>query len=188
MQPAHTKRPMSLPLWIYIIGWVVFAYLFMQILSFGVNHQNNLILSGLYLIEFGVHEVSHIAVGFLPPIFVALAGSIGEIAFTVLVLVATIRGKAYFAVTFAGLWIMLAMSSVGQYMADARSQALPLAGPGETVQHDWNFIFGQLGWLNADTIIGGTVRGIGIAIGAAALGWGLYCIIRKATGMYADEK
>lgn len=172
---------MSLPLWAYIIGWAVFVYLFVQILSFRAEAASNILLSGLYFIEFGVHEASHLIVAFLPQIFVAAAGSIGEIGFTVLILYATIKGKAYFAAVFAGLWIMLAMSNVGRYMADARSQLLPLIGPGETVQHDWNYIFGQLGWLNADTAIGGTLRGLGIAVGVAALGWGLYLIIMKIT-------
>jgi len=172
---------MSLPLWVYIVGWACFLYLFIQILSFRAEDSSNILLSGLYFIEFGVHEASHIIVAFLPQILVAAAGSVGEIGFTVLILYATIKGKAYFAGVFAGLWIMLAMNNVGRYMADARSQLLPLIGPGETVQHDWHYVFGQLGWLNADTAIGGTVRGLGIMIGVVALGWGLYLIIMKMT-------
>ena len=184
MQTMDTqKMPMSLPLWIYIVGWVAFAYLFVQILSFQAEASQNVLLSGLYFIEFGVHEASHLIVAFMPQLFVAAAGSAGEIAFTLLILYATIKGEAYFAAVFAGLWIMLAMNNVGRYMADARSQVLPLVGPGETVQHDWHYVFGQLGWLNADTVIGGTVRGIGIAIGVAALGWGLYLIITKIIGV-----
>ena len=167
---------MSLPLWVYIVGWICFVYLFIQILSFRAEYSTNILLSGLYFIEFGVHEATHLIMAFLPAIWVAAAGSIGEIAFTVLILVAAIKGKAYFATVFAGLWIMLAMNNVGRYMADARSQLLPLIGPGETVQHDWHYVFGQLGWLSVDTAIGGTVRGIGIAIGAAALVWGIYLI------------
>ena len=170
----------SLPVWVYIGGWVFFVYLFIAILSFHAEDSHNLLLSGLYVIEFGVHEVSHLVTSFLPMIWVAAAGSIGEIAFTILVLIATIKGKAYFATVFAGLWVMLAMHNVGRYMADARSQLLPLIGPGDTVQHDWHFVFGQLGWLNADTTIGAIVGGIGIAVGLSALGWGLYLIIRKA--------
>lgn len=186
MQPTAPKSITPLPLWVYIVGWIGFAYLFTQIVSFHAEASHNILLSGLYLVEFGVHEVSHLVVAFLPQIWVAAAGSIGEISFTVLILYATIKGKAYFAAVFAGLWIMLAMNNAGRYMADARSQLLPLIGPGETVQHDWHYVFGQLGWLNADTAIGGTVRGLGIAIGAAALGWGLYLIIMKATGTHSD--
>jgi hypothetical protein len=64
-------------------------------------------------------------------------------------------------------------------MADARAQQLPLIGPGETVQHDWHFVFGQLGWLNADTAIGGTVHVLGVVIGVISLISGLYLIYLK---------
>jgi len=179
MKPADEKPLMPLPVWVYVGGWLFFAYLFVQILSFRAEDPNNILLSGLYFIEFGVHEVSHMIAAFLPPIFVAVAGSIGEIAFTVLLVFAALKGKAYFAAVFTGLWVMLAMNNVGRYMADARSQLLPLVGPGETVQHDWHFIFGQLGWLTADSTLGGIVRGFGIVIGVAALGWGIYLIVAK---------
>ncbi len=148
-------------------------------MAFQMEGSDNLILSGLYLVEFGVHEVSHLAVAFLPAIFVALAGSVGEIAFTLLILAATIKGKAYFAAVFASLWVMLALHNVGRYMADARSMALPLIGPGDNAKHDWNFIFGQWGWLNYDVAIGGTLILIGTVIGALGLGFGLYLIVRK---------
>jgi hypothetical protein len=170
---------MSLPLWVYIVGWLFFVYLFIQILGFRAEESDNVLLSGLYFIELGVHEASHMVVFFLPPVMVAAAGSIGEMGFTYLLLVATLRAKAYFASVFVGLWVMLAMNSAGRYMADARTQLLPLIGPGETVQHDWHYVFGQLGWLNADTLIGGTVRGIGDVVGAAALLFGLYLIVMK---------
>ena len=180
MQPARaTRPPMSLPLWVYVIGWSGLLYLFIQILSFIAEDSHNLLLSGLYFVEFGVHEASHLITSFLPPIMVAAAGSVGEISFTILLVIACFKGKAYFAAVFSGLWVMLAMHNVGRYMADARSQLLPLVGPGETVQHDWHFVFGQLGWLNADTVIGGITSGIGVAIGMVALGWGAYLIVRK---------
>ena len=170
------------PAWLYIIGWGVFLYLFINILHFSAENSNNLILSGMYFVEFGVHEASHLAVFFLPAILVAAAGSIGEMSFTLLLVYAALKGKSYFAAVFAGLWVMLSFMSAGRYMADARAQLLPLIGPSETVQHDWHYVFSQLGWLGADTAIGGTVQGIGIAIGVASLLFGLYLIAVKLFG------
>lgn len=160
---------LPLPTWLYIAGWVFFAYLFWQILWFDVAMNTNILVGGMYFVQFGVHEASHLAVMFLPSLLVALAGSVGEIAFTSLILFACIKYKSYFAAIFASLWLMLALRSVGRYMADARAQAMPLIGPGESVQHDWAYIFGQLGWLQADTIIGGVTQGLGVLIGIAAL-------------------
>jgi hypothetical protein len=170
---------MSLPIWLYVIGWLFFLYLFVSMLSFSAENSNNLILSGMYFIDFGVHEASHMIVFFLPTIFVAAAGSIGEMSFTLLMLFAALKGKSYFAAVFTGLWVMLGFMSAGRYMADARTQSLPLIGPGETVQHDWHYVFSQLNWLNADTFIGGTVQAIGIIIGAGSLVFGLYLIMLK---------
>jgi hypothetical protein len=177
----NTSQPkfMPLPTWLYIAGWLFFLYLFVSLLSFTSDNTHNILLAGMYFIDFGVHEASHLAVFFLPPILVAAAGSIGEVSFTLLLLIATIKAKSYFAAVFAGLWVMLGFMSAGRYMADARAQSLPLIGPGETVQHDWHFVFSQLGWLNADTMIGGGMRTLGIFIGAMSLLFGLYLIVLK---------
>lgn len=170
---------MPLPTWLYVVGWMFFLYLFVSILHFAAENSNNIILSGMYLIDFGVHEVSHILVSFLPMIFVAAAGSIGEMSFTLLLLYAALKAKSYFAAVFTSLWVMLGFMSAGRYMADARMQSLPLIGPGETVQHDWNYVFSQLGWLQVDGVIGGIVQAMGISIGVAGLACGVYLIVRK---------
>jgi len=170
---------MLLPLWLYIVGWIFFVYLFTQIIGFKAEDSNNLFINGLYFIGFGIHEASHIVFSFAPPILVAAAGSIGELIFSVLLLFVTLKSKSYFASVFAGLWLMLSMNNVGRYMADARSQLLPLIGPGNSVQHDWNYIFGQFGWLENDLMIGGVVRGIGDVIGLIGLIFGLWLIFMK---------
>ena len=172
---------LPLPTWLYVFGLIFFVYLFVGILRFNAGDQTNLLVAGLYFIEFGVHEVSHLAVMFLPAILVAAAGSVGEIGFVILMMVAAAKAKAYFALCFDGLWLMLALRSVGNYMADARAQQLPLMGPGEMVQHDWNFIFSQLGWLEADTAIGGTVQAIGVVAGVVSLLFAAYLIYFKLT-------
>lgn len=178
---VNNKNTKFMPhsLWLYILGWLFFLYLFTQILSFNLENSNNILLSGLYFIEFGVHEASHLIFFFLPAIFVAAAGSVGQLAFTLLILAATLKAKAYFASVFAGLWIMLALHNIGRYMADASAQLIPLIGPGETVQHDWNYIFGQLGWLQYDTAIGGATIFIGTVIGVQSLAFGLILITMK---------
>lgn len=170
---------MPLSMWFYILGWFAFLYLYIQLLSFTPAAPNNIVLTGMYFVDFGVHEASHLAVGFLPLIWVAIAGSAGELSFTILLLYATRKGRAYFASVFAGLWIMLALRSIGRYMADARSQILDLIGPGEVTVHDWNYVFGQLNWLDYDTIIGGTFSFIGNIVGFLALCYGAYLIYAK---------
>src|SRR5664279_3862602 len=103
MDNSKTKSS-SGNLLMYVALWIFFVYLFVQILQFRAEYANNIILSGLYLVEFGVHEMSHIVFGFLPPILVAAAGSIGEVSFTAVVAWVAFRTKAYFAGVFALLW------------------------------------------------------------------------------------
>jgi hypothetical protein len=176
---VKAKLRLPHPLWLYIVGFIFFVYLFTQILGFHADDAHNILLSGLYLVEFGVHEGSHIVTAWLPPIVTASAGSIGEVLFTVFVLIAAIKGRAYFAAVFAGLWVMFSMHNAGLYMADARAQLIPLIGPSENPIHDWHFVFGQLGWLGNDTLIGGTVVNVGVGIGVLSLVWGLFLIILK---------
>lgn len=178
---SDAKPVLTWPLWVYVVLWIFYVYLFVNLLSFKADEPNNLLLSGLYFIEFGVHEVSHILTMAFPPIITAAAGSVGEISFTILIAAVAFKSKAYFAAIFASIWVALAFSSVGRYIADARVQELPLVGPGETVKHDWNFILSELGMLQSDIILGTTVRWIGIVIGAGALAFGLWLIIRHVT-------
>lgn len=170
-------------LWLYIPLYVLFVYIFMSNLDFHVETNTNPIIGVMYFIEFGIHEISHIVTMFLPPVFVAAAGSGGEIAFTLLLVGAALKYKAYFTVIFGSLWFMLACKSVGTYMADARTQLLPLIGPaGEGAQHDWHFVFSQLGWLPYDTTIGGFVIFIGVIAGIIAMLGGLWLLFVMAFG------
>lgn len=177
----NTSDPkfMPLPTWLYVIGWGAFLYIFISICNFDSQNADNLLVIGLYSINFGVHEAAHIALMFLPRIFVSAAGSLAEIAFALLLLLAAFKGKSYFAAVFTGLWVMFSFISAGLYMSDARAQSLPLIGPGESLVHDWYYVFSQLGWLNADTFIGGSMRTVGITIGVASLAFGIYTIILK---------
>lgn len=175
------KKPyyQQLTLWIYVPLWLFFVYLYVHILSFYQGSITNVFLAGLYFIQFGIHEAAHIVLMFMPPVFTAAAGSLSEIAFTGLITYAAVRAKAYFAMVFCMVWMMLAMTSAGNYMADSRAQQMPLIGPGENPQHDWHFVFSQLGWLDYDTIIGTTVKIGGDVIGLIGLLIGLYFIVRS---------
>ncbi len=176
----HNQLPTRSSLWLYAPLWIFFVYLYIQILSFNQGAISNIFLGGMYFVQFGVHEAGHIVFGFLPAVIVAAAGSGSELAFTILLAIAAFRAKAYFAGIFGLLWVMLACASVGTYMADARAQLMPLIGPSGDPQHDWNFVFGQLGLLDADIAIGTTVKVIGGIVGAVALLLGLLLLIAMA--------
>lgn len=168
----------QISIWTHGPLWVFFVYLYIQILALSPNETGNPFLYVMYFIQFGIHEASHIVFGFLPPLFAAAAGSIGEIGFTILLAVVAFRSKSYFFGVFSLLWVMLAMTSVGIYMADARAQQLLLIGPGPDPQHDWHFIFSQLNLLSSDILIGNSIRLIGSVVGGTGLIVGLILLVR----------
>lgn len=166
----------------HILLWIFSAYIYVQTFSFYQGNITNLILSGMYFILFGVHEAGHMIFGFMPDIFTAAAGSISEVVFTGLVVFAAVRAKSYWAAIFGLLWVTLAMVSMGNYMADAQDQLMPLIGPTASPVHDWNFVFSQLGWLGAAVTIGTAVKVLGWIVGAGALVFGLICLINNCGG------
>jgi hypothetical protein len=174
------KPKINIPsLLLKIVGLGFYIYLFIVILNFRVETNNNVLLAGLYFVEFGVHELSHVLTMFLPLLYTAMAGVIGEVGFTIVLLTESLRNKSYIAAGFACQWIMLATSSAGRYIADARSQSLPLAGFTDNPIHDWHYVLGQLNALEMDATIGGIIRNIGIVIGAAGLLLTLSVIIKQ---------
>jgi hypothetical protein len=62
---------------------------------------------------------------------------------------------------------------ISVYMADARAMALPLvtAGDSDFVEHDWNFIFSQLGVLQYDRRIAAVVQALGWLGMLTTVGW-----------------
>lgn len=60
--------------------------------------------------------------------------------------------------TFAGVWEFENLLNIARYVADARSQILPLVGGGE---HDWTHLLGRWGLLAQDQAIGQILHAIG---------------------------
>lgn len=163
-----------------IVAFIFFLYLYVQILSFNQGDIANPIIGGMYFILFGVHEAAHIVLMFAPPVVTAAAGSLSEIVFTSLLLWVSIRAKSYLATGFSLIWLMLALSSAGRYMADAKDQLIPLIGPGANPQHDWNFVFTELNLLEQSSVIGDAIRFGGYAVGIVGLAVTLAYIIKLA--------
>lgn len=182
MDEANSDSRSYLKPILYTCLWFFYLYLFINIIHFEVENNQNIFLSGLYFIEFGVHEASHLVTMFFPQIISALAGSVGEILFTVLIVAVAIKQKSYFAAVFGLLWVALAFNSVGRYISDAQEQLIPLVGPSSVVIHDWNYILSEWGLLAMDDAIGSSVRMIGNVIGVVGLLWGILLVYKQYAG------
>ncbi len=162
----------------YILLWLGAVYFYWEILNFQQSNITNPILAGLYFVQFGIHEISHILFAFTNDVLAAAVGSISEVVVTSLVVLAAWQYRSYWLMVFGLLWVMLAMMSMANYMIDAIDRAMPLLGMVPDPVHDWHFVFSELGWLSASRAIGTTVKVIGWLVGASGLALGAWRITK----------
>jgi hypothetical protein len=89
------------------------------------------------------------------------------------------RQSDYFGLAICGGWLATNLFGVGTYMADARAQLLPLVSPfsGHPI-HDWNYLFGSLGWLDACEGIGFLTKCLATLVMALSIGSGSWLVWR----------
>lgn len=155
--------------------------------------QQNLILYPFYLVNFGVHEVTHVATSGLPDLLTAASGSLMEIVLAILLIIAGISTRSFFAAAMMLVWLSFSFFSAGAYMADARAQELDLVSvssatglskPSDNI-HDWEYVFNELGIIEHDLTIGKLMNGLGILSGLIGLSLGAWMIYGMIRPQYA---
>jgi len=104
------------------------------------------------------HEAGHVVFGifgYTPGLY---GGTLGQLVFPLVLAFTFMRQGALFSYAFALAWLFQNFFNIARYMADARSQVLPLVGGGE---HDWTNILSRWGMLQADTTLANIVTGLG---------------------------
>jgi hypothetical protein len=141
-----------------VIAWVIFYLLFLYQAARGTG-----ILRLMDSVFVPIHEGGHLLFRFAGE-FISIAGG------TFLQLFVPFALGVYFVfrrqsqgVAFCFFFCFEQFLPVATYMADARTQGLPLltVGDSEYVIHDWNYLFGKLGVLEHDTQIATAIRMIG---------------------------
>jgi hypothetical protein len=126
-----------------------------------------------------LHEAGHPIFGILGHTAMVWGGTIFQLAFPVVALAHFLRRREMPGAAFALFWLGANLVHVGCYMADARAGELPLLGGGE---HDWTFLFGQLGLLEQDVVIGTATRVAGWITMLAAPAWmARYLFVNRAS-------
>ena len=115
-----------------------------------------------------LHEAGHPLVGILSARATVYGGTLFQLAFPL-----AAAGHFHRAANASGMaasvvWLGENLFNIARYMADARTQELPLVGNGD---HDWAEIFGRWGILHLDGRIAGMTRGIGIVLVVGAVVW-----------------
>lgn len=177
----------------YVPVWLFGFYIFFQLLDFDLSGQNAFIILIPQAFNFILHEMAHLFTAFLPSLITASAGSGSELFLGLALIIGAFYTRSFFASLFCFLWFMLATQSTADYMADARTQNLPLVsfGGGDPI-HDWNYVFSRLGILEYDTLIAGLVRTSGIIVGIVGLLFSAWLLIKMAStkpvGALTDEE
>jgi hypothetical protein len=113
------------------------------------------------------HEAGHPLVGLFSARLEAYGGTMGQLAFPLVLAVLFWRKREAVSFAVSVIWFFENWLNIARYMADARAQVLPLVGGGD---HDWARIFGRWDVLNHDTQIAAVVRTIGwLGMGAACV-------------------
>ena len=136
-----------------LIGWLVFYGLFLIIAA--RDTQGFLPLDHVNLV---FHEAGHMLFAWFGYTISILGGTLGELLVPLAVAIYFYRRRETPGLAFAAFWFFENFLYIGTYMADARTQDLPLVGSGD---HDWNILFSQWGVLMQDRTIGAATRSLG---------------------------
>src|SRR5437660_1305401 len=124
------------------IGWLCFYLLFL--LYAASSTSGFLFLDYVNLI---IHEGGHFFFSWFGYTITILGGTLGELLVPLLCAAYFFFHRETTGFAFSMFWFFENFPYIGTYMADARSQALPLVGSGD---HDWGILFGQWGLLLRD--------------------------------------
>ncbi len=135
-------------------------------------------------LNLGIHELGHLIFFPLGQFLIVAGGTIAQCLVPLISFFMFYKQRDFFAITVSFCWMGTNLFSVAGYMADARKMVLPLVTPfgGEEIIHDWNYLFGKLGLLNSDTVLGGFVRisaVLNMVIGLAFGAWILLKMFKK---------
>ncbi len=146
-----------LPQWA-VAAWLIFyiaflAYAFSQ-------HGGFLFIDTANMV---VHEGGHALFGWFGETLGLWGGTILQWLVPLLLTIYFFRERQTAAFVFCLFFFFENWIYTATYMADARAMELPLVtlGDPEFAKHDWNTIFTNLGVLQYDTLIAGTVRFLG---------------------------
>jgi len=161
-------KPVSKPA---LIGWLVFYALFL-LYAFRA-HGGFLLVDNVNLV---VHEGGHLLFRFFGSTLALWGGTLLELMVPLALAVYFTFQRQTTATAFASFFFFENFLYIATYMADARSQGLPLVtvGDAEFGGHDWFRIFSSLGLLQYDRAIGGAVRILGWLGMLGTVGWLIY--------------
>jgi hypothetical protein len=151
-----------------LVGLAALSALTALVLSNGLALPSGVILNFLHLVDLVFHEAGHVIFGFFGRFIAVLGGSLNQVLIPVVCTAVFVRRKQLGSAAVTLFWTGQSLVDVAVYVADGRALALPLLAEG--LIHDWNFILGTLGLLNAAESLGRLTFALGALTMLASLG------------------
>ena len=161
-------KPVSKPA---AIGWTIFYVLF---IFHALRARGGFLL--IDHVNLVIHEGGHLLFAILGRTFSLWGGTLLELMVPLALATYFIFQRHTTGAAFSSFFFFENFLYIGTYMADARSQGLPLVAVGDVGEdfHDWFNIFSSLGLLSYDRTIGGVTRLLGWLGMLATVAWLLY--------------
>jgi len=131
-----------------------------------------------------IHETGHLVFAPFGEFFQFLGGTLFQLIMPSAFVVYFARRRDQHAASVALWWVAQNFWNISVYIADARSENLPLVGGGE---HDWAFLLTRLGWLKFDHVIARDAWFLGVLVYVVAIGGGFLAIANKTAPKIDSE-
>ena len=154
------KKAKTYTKWDELKRWVPSIIITPIAIYWCVNRGNYGLMDNIDLV---IHEAGHVFFSLFGKFIYTLGGTLMQVIIPLIIAGFFFRNSYRTGVQFALLWLGQNIINISVYVADARSQKLPLLG-GNKVYHDWNYMLNAIGLLNFDQIIGYIFFGIAIAV------------------------
>lgn len=126
------------------------------------------------------HEAGHVIFSPFGQFLHVLGGSLTQVLIPLLAGVIFWYQGETLGTSFSIFWMGESLVNVSYYIADARTQLLPLLG-GDSAGHDWTWLLSHLNALQSDTAIGQVIRIIGVVAMLGGLFWMAALAYRQLT-------
>lgn len=134
---------------------------------FAWSHTADGEFRGIYAgINLAIHEAGHLFLSwFGSSLLMVAGGSLFEVGIPILIALYFWRHGDVAGTLVAVFWVGTALLSIAPYMADARTQALPLVSVGAgTPEHDWYRLLQAAGLLEQDRALARMTRFFGLVV------------------------
>jgi len=171
-KPAGFQFPMS-PETRRYAGLALMAALALYGIAYMRNPMGGHLIDG---VDLAIHETGHLVFAPFGEIITALGGTLFQLIVPVTFVAYFVRRGDHLGAAASLWWVGQNCWHISVYVADARTQQLPLVGGGE---HDWAFLLAEADLLRSDQGVARLWHAVGTILFLIAMGVGIRAALRQ---------